>query len=255
MILKQEIEYLSNFPFCSKCFAIYIPWLEKNAFDSLENNDLIIEIREKSEERLTIIENILVKSREILNISETEFISVFGFNNDLLTKDHEKLHDILAEPIIAVNLAENGFRNIVKLPKQIKKDGSKIPCADFTAIRDSKKYAIELKTIRMENNPRPSPVKTMGCHTSYWWGMMLNNNIITKIEAKKQRVIKQLLNTKTHFDCDYTMLALYTRRIGPSTLMETDGYHDELTNICNKYDQIDNIFFKDYFGQILIIPD
>ena len=56
-----------------------------------------------------------------------------------------------------------------------------------------------------------------GIHT---WGMTsgygFRNNIITKIEDKNRKVFTQLINTKKQMACDYTMLALYTRRLGPS---------------------------------------
>jgi hypothetical protein len=108
----------------------------------------------------------------------------------------------------------------------------------------------------MENKPKPTPGKPTGNSlTPYWWGTMFQNNLITKIEDKNQRVIKQLLNTKQHYSCDYTMLAFYNRRLGPSTLMGPDEYVKEITEIMNRYEDIDFVFFKDFFGQLIVIPD
>ena len=51
------------------------------------------------------------------------------------------------------------------------------------------------------------------------------------------------------------MLAFYTRRLGPSTLMETKDYVKELTDILKEYEEINYIFFKDYFGQVIVVPN
>lgn len=255
MNLSQDITYLKNFPFSYKCFSPYLHWLEKQAEVSQDGNDLISTLLKRDDESLKKLESLLLSSHEILGLTEKEFLSVFGFNNDLLTLDHEKVHDILAEPILVVNMNEHGFEKIKKLPSFIKHQGSKIACADFTAERSGKTYAIELKTVRMENKPKPVPGKPTGNSLiPDWWGTMFRNNLVTKIEDKKQRVIKQLVNTKQHFSCDYTMLAFYTRRIGSSTLMEIDGYVKIITEIKEKYGEIDFVFFKDYFGQVLVIP-
>ena len=84
---------------------------------------------------------------------------------------------------------------------------------------------------------------------------MFRNNTIMKIEDKDRRLLSQLGNTKRHFYCDYAMLALYNRRMGPSTLMKTKDYVNELTAIRDLYKEIDYIFFKDYFGQVVVCPE
>ena len=256
MDLSQHITYLKNFPFSYKCFSPYLHWFEKQPEASQDDNDLILTLLERNDESLKKLESRLISSHEILGLSEKEFLSVFGFNNDLLTLDHEKVHDILAEPILVINMTEHGFEKIKKLPRFIKHQGSKIASADFTAERSGKKYAIELKTVRMENKPKPVPGKPTGnSRIPYWWGIMFRNNLITKIEDKDQLVIKQLMNTKQHFACDYTMLAFYTRRFGPSVLMETDDYVKEITEIKKKYKEIDFVFVINYFGQVFVIPN
>lgn len=256
MDLKSLFSVLEKYPFSATCFMPYLDWLTQQSDIDLKDNGLIVALSEPDAERLKLLEALLIRSREILGLTETDFLNVFGFSNDLLTIDPEKVHDILAEPILVVNLSENGFLNIKKLPKFIKHEGSKISVADFSAQRSDKKYAIELKTVRMENKPKPVPGKPTGnAAIPSWWTTMFRNNLITKIEDKKRRVIKQLNNTKTHFACDYSMLAFYTRRLGPSTLMETEDYVNELTDIKKKYEEIDYIFFKDYFGQVIVIPN
>lgn len=165
------------------------------------------------------------------------------------------MHDILAEPVIVVSLAKKGFDKIRKIPKFIKHHDQRLPAADFTAERTDKKFAIELKTIRMENNPRPEPGVPMGnAMIPSWWRVMFRNNTITKIEDKNRRVLKQLANTKSYLDCDFGMLALYNRRMGPSTLMATHDYIQELDSIRLLYPELDYIFFKDYFGEVVVCP-
>ncbi len=256
MDLKSLFTVLEKYQFSATCFMPYLDWLEQQPDVDLKNNDLIVALSEQDTESLKILETLLIRSREILGLTETVFLNAFGFSNDLLTIDPEKVHDILAEPILVVNLFENGFSNIEKLPRFIKHEGSKISVADFSAQRFDKKYAIELKTVRMENKPKPVPGQPTGnAAIPSWWRTMFRNNLITKIEDKKRRVIKQLNNTKQYFKCDYTMLAFYTRRLGPSALMETEDYVKEITDIKKEYDEIDYIFFKDYFGQVIVIPN
>ena len=256
MNFKSIFSVLEKYQFSAKCFMPYLDWLTQQPEVDLNDNDLIVALAEKDTERLKILESLLVQSRKILGLNEKDFLNVFGFLNDLLTLDPEKVHDILAEPILVVNLSENNFSNIKKLPRFIKHEGNKLSVADFSAKRFDKKYAIELKTVRMENKPKPVPGKPTGnAAIPSWWRTMFRNNLKTKIEDKKRRVIKQLENTRNHFACDYKMLALYTRRLGPSTLMETGDYIEELTDIKKDYEDIDYIFFKDYFGQVIVIPN
>lgn len=255
MNLDDLAAVLDRYPLSSACFSSYLQWLSKRPDADLEENDLITALSQQDHERLERLESLLIRSQEILGLSDTEFRNGFGFSHDLLAVDPEKVHDILAEPILVVNLSDHGFDKIEKLPRFIKHNAKRIPVADFVACRFGKKYAIELKTIRMENNPKPVPGKPMGNATKpYWWGEMFKNNLITKIEDKDRKAITQLLNTKRHMSCDYAMLALYTRRLGPSTLMDSAGYEKELEDIKSKYPEIDYIFFKDYFGQAIVCP-
>ena len=255
MDVRALTEILSGYPLTSTCFSPYVCWLASHPDVDLQENDLFSVLTNGDHKRLECLEAFLIRTRDLLALSDEEFRNVFGFSKDLLTLDPEKVHDILAEPILVVSLSEHGFGNIRKLPRFIKHRGQRIAAADFVGERSGKKYAIELKTIRMENNPKPQPGKPTGNPLiPDWWGNMFRNNIITKIEDKDRKVLTQLINTKKQMACDYTMLALYTRRLGPSTLMETEDYEQELAAIKAQYEEIDYIFFKDYFGEVVVSP-
>jgi hypothetical protein len=251
MDFNELISTLKVYPLSFICFTPYLQWLGQQPNPDLKDNDLIAALSEHDSSKLEALESLLVSSRQILGLSEKRFVSAFGFLNDLLTSDPEKVHDILSEPIIVVNLSEHGFDSIKKLPRFIKYQGTKIPAADFLARSSGKKYAIEVKTVRMDN-PRPVPGQPTGnAIKPYWWGNMFRNNLITKIEDKDRRVIAQLVNTKQHFACDYTMLVLYNRRIGPSVLMDSSDYLQEIRDIKPRYPDIDYIIVMDYYGRIV----
>ena len=62
-------------------------------------------------------------------------------------------------------------------------------------------------------------------------------------------------SAKAHYQCDKSMLALYTRRVGPSTLMTRDDYLRELARlVCEQYPEVDYFACKDYFGAFEIYP-
>lgn len=256
MIMHNLIEYLKKFPSCHTCFRKYIEWLEDNTFILLEENDLLRALQQKEFEKLNILETLLNKARHILALTEEEFIHTFSFTRDLLTHDHEKFHDILAEPILVVNLHDRGFSKIIKLPKVTQTRDTQVTSANFTAERSGKKFAIELKTARMERMPKPEAGELAGnSFLPYWWGRLLRNTLVKKIEDSNQKVVQQLLNTKEQLSCDFTMLAFYTRRVGPSKLMETSDYVKEIVDIKKRYKEIDYVFFKDHFGEISVIPE
>lgn len=246
---------LADYPFSAHCFASYVRWITSNASDGWENYDVIRILDEGDVERLRLIESRLSESRDILGLSEKEFVSAFGFTNDLLSDDPEKVHDVLAEPLLVVDLVQHGFSSISKLPPFIRTDSGKLRNADFLACHGPTKFAIELKTIRMENNPKPEPGRPMGNATKpYWWGTMFWNNAKTKIEDKDRRAVEQLVNAKRNYQVDKTLLVLYTRRLGPSTLMTRDDYVTELQKLLQRYPELDHIGCKDYFGDVTICP-
>ena len=249
MDINELITFLDRYPLISACFSHYIRWLADQPLIEVQDNTLICALQKGDKEDLEGIEILLSCACETLALTATEFRNIFGFSKDLLTVDPEKVHDVLAEPILVVHLAEHGFRKIRKVPRQ------HTPVADFVAERTGRKYAIELKTIRMENNPKPQPGKPIGnASIPNWWCEMFRNNIITKIEDKGRKVLSQLANTKSQLGCDSTMLALYSRRLSPSTLMDPEDYQTELDTIKATYEEIDYIFFINYSGEVVVYP-
>ena len=256
MNTQNLIEYLEKFPTCCACFRKYVDWLEENTLTLPEENEFIRALQQQDFEKLNILETLLNKARQILALSEKELIHTFSFAEELLTNDHEKFHEILAEPILVVNLHDRGFSNIIKLPQVIQTIDREVTSANFTAERSGKKYAVQLKTVRMERIPKPIAGElTENSPLPYWWGSLLRNMLVKEIEENNQKVVQQLLNTKEHLSCDFTMLAFYTRRIGPAKLLETHDYVKDIIDIKKRYKEIDYVFFKDHFGEISVIPE
>lgn len=246
---------LAAYPLSAHCFANYVRWITSNVRDGWERYDIVRTLNEGDLERLNLIESRLSESRKILGLSEQEFARVFGFNDDLLSDDPEKVHDILAEPLLVIDLAKQGFFAIKKLPSSIQTGSERARNADFLASFGKAKFAIELKTIRMENKPKPEPGQLLGnAMKPSWWSDMFRGNAITKIEDKGRRVLEQLENARHHYQCDKTMIVLYTRRLGPSTLMTTQDYSEELKALLCRYPEVDHIGCKDYFGQLILVP-
>jgi hypothetical protein len=246
---------LSAYPLSSQCFSRYVEWLVAERPEGLHEFDVIRILDEGDPARLASIENRLQESRKLLEISDEEFARAFGFNDDLLSQDPARIHDILAEPMFVPDLAAFGFRSISKLPPFIQVGSNRLRNADFSAERGPRKFAIELKTIRMENRPPPEPGRPLGDSMQPdWWGNMFRSNARTKIEDKNRRVLEQLANAKARYHCDKSILALYTRRVGPSALMTRQDYGEELANLCESYSEVDHFICKDYFGAVEIYP-
>jgi hypothetical protein len=254
MELKQSyIAQLTEFPLLSKCFRPYVDWICEHGDDDLEKYDLIRVLNDKDSSTLSLLESRLNKSRNILGITIDSFCRQFGLNHDLLVNDPEKIHDILAEPLFVLDLDANSFTSIQKLPNFILSDGSRTPVSDFTAVLGNVKFAIELKTIRTESWLENG--KLLGnSHKPYWWGEMFRSNVKMKIEDKERRSLLQLSNTARSFACQKQMLAIYSRRLGPSTLMTQANYIEELNLIQSLYPQLDFIACKDYGGQVFFNP-
>ena len=256
MNLTALITVLDEYPLCSACFQPYLEWLGKQPNADLEKNALIVELSQRDNKKIERLEEYLSRSRETLGLSTMEFLKDFGFSNDLLTVEPEKVHDILAEPILVLHLSDYGFEKIRKLPSFIKHQGNRIASADFVAFHSGKKYAIELKTVHKEKETKRDFEKRTGyppmpCH----WDVMLWNSLINKIEDKKNKVMTQLTNTKNHYSCDYTMLALYTRRITVAALVEPESCQNILKEIKAKYPKIDYVFMINYLSRIIVYPE
>ena len=181
-------------------------------------------------------------------------IKMFGFTDDLLANDIEKIHDLLAEPLFVIDLDKQGFKPIEKMPSKIKVGGDVQTAADFIATRNSVRYAIEFKTIRTETGIEDG-VPFGNSNKSNWWGEMFFNNAVMKIEDKSRRAISQLENTKAHYHCDVKMLVLHSRRLGPSTLLSDAELLSELQKLSLRYPEIDYFCGKLYYGEIAFFPE
>ncbi|MGB9150746.1 MAG: hypothetical protein WCB36_10925 [Burkholderiales bacterium] len=247
---------LAGYPLTARCFSKYVSWVVSNQPSDWGKYDLINILNESNFERLAMLESQLSESNTVLGSSQEGFAKQFGFNDDLLSVEPEKIHDILAEPLFILDLSQLGFTKISKLPPYISTKCENIPNADFFACNGSSKYVIELKTIRMENEPKPVIGQPTGnALIPSWWVEMFRNNIDTKIKDKKKRVLKQLANAKKHYNADKTMLVFYTRRLGPSTLMEKENYVAELRRLVDCYPEVDYFCCKDFFGDVTLCPD
>ncbi len=265
------ISKLEEFPLICKCFKDYVEWLCNQPIADLGENDLILCLRDQptadlaeidigyfrqeQKRRLQQLEGCFLKSQQLLGVSKQQFCSIFGFKNDLKTIDPEKIHDILAEPLLVVDLDKSGFTQIEKLPRFIKHNNHRLSNADFLAQYKGFKFAIEVKTIRTENKPKPKIGELSGnSMIPSWWRTMFQNNIVTKIEDKNQRVLSQLTNALKNYDCNHTMLVLYNRRLGSSGLMDCESYGEVISYIHCKYKaSIDFYMVKDYFGEIVLV--
>jgi hypothetical protein len=251
MELRTEriLRILEKFPFVKLCFEKYISWVLTKSSREISSFALMDILLKESDgfERLQQLEDRLKRAMQILNLSDEEFIRKFGFRDDLLTNDTEKIHDILAEPLIVLDLDNNHFMNIQKLPLNLKRNGKQIKLADFKAERKNVCFAIEVKTIRTESWAKDG--EPLGDATKpSWWKDMFYNNCCTKIEDKSQRVLEQLENSCHFFNCSKKMLVFYNRRLGPSTLMESSEYIDVAKHLLDKYPQINHLGIKDYFS-------
>lgn len=246
---------LEPFPLMRSCFTQYVDWFVEKVTDDWESYDLIDALRKDESDKLSKTEKLLSNAREILGLSEREFTNTFGFTDDLLTKDPDKIHDVLAEPLFVVVLHRNGFSEIRKLPRFIKRCSKKIPNSDFSALRSDHKFAIELKTIRTEARPKPTPGELLGDSMKpSWWSEMFLNNAVTKIEAKDRRVLRQLENTAAEYQCGKKMLVLYTRRILTSSSMDRYEYLKQLERIMGKYPKLDCVVSMNYDGEVVFYP-
>ena len=121
------ISRLQNHPKLRKVFEPFIRWAAKNASSMLIDHPLFSAISEEDVERLQCLETLLERAQTILGMTEERFIRAFGFHDDLFTNDPEKIHDILAELLIVVDLADYGFSGIEKLPQWIKSGHDRLP--------------------------------------------------------------------------------------------------------------------------------
>ncbi len=253
MLNKQELlDLVKKYPLLNQCFSKYIVWICDNVQNNYQEYDLIKCLTDSKEiPRLEIFEKSLNLSQKILNISTKEFRDKFRFNKDILNDDPDTIHDILAETLFVLDLGKNNFHDIQKLPNSIKTDKNKIPNSDFIATYKNHKYAIEIKTIRIEDKSfLANNNLSVDISKEYWWGKMFLSNAITKIESNKRHLFDQLNNTCKYYNCDKRMLVLYVRRLGTSSLMDIRGFHNEFKTLKEKYPIIDCFSVKTYFGEV-----
>jgi len=249
--LFQELE---KYPTLYAALRPYVEWAIMKTPGNGAHHKVIQALRNKDGQALGKLDKLFADAQTILGINADVFNRTFGFNDDLLIDDPEKIHDVIAEPLLAVKLVEHGFSAIKRLPKSVLVNGSQAPLADFTAERSGLKFAVELKTIRteraiVEGEPSGNAMKPD------WWGEMFLNNARMKIEGKDRRVVKQLINTCGQFGCNVSMLVLYSRRLGVSALSEPHEYREKLEVLKEEYPQIEFFASIDYYGTFAIVPD
>ncbi len=83
---------------------------------------------------------------------------------------------------------------------------------------------------------------------------MFCENARTKIADRDFRVLKQLDSTAHRLHCDKKMLVLYTRRLGPSTMMTKNELQRDLMEIKAGYPTLDYLAAKTYFGEVAFYP-
>jgi hypothetical protein len=254
LIECRELEsIIKPFPLVTQCFSKYIQWLCKHAKSDVTQYDLIVAIYQREMPRLIELEKHLKVSCNALHLSTKEFIRAFGFENDLLTLDPEKVHDVLAELIFITDLKAQGFSSIRKIPNSIKVGGASTPAADFIAQFRRLKFAIEFKTVRPDKRERPGVWLGDGTKP-FWWGNVFKSNATMKIKDKNYHAFTQLDNTHKHYSCDRKMLAIYSRRAA-STLMTPSAYVGDLKELIKQFPQLDYLACKDYrSGKLLIYP-
>lgn len=251
---RELLLQFPDLPMLRKVFMPYLEWLQDNAQNEGEDHKLVKVLRAGDRGTLQGLEDLLRQSKNLLRLSPDDFTRVFGFKTDLLIDDPEKIHDVIAEPLLVVKLAERGFTEINKLPKSIKVDGKEIAVADFTAELRGRRFAVELKTIRTEAWIEPSKLSGNAGEPD-WWGKMFLSNAVTKIEDKDRKALKQLDNTYRHYNCQAALLVLYSRRLGVAALSEEHEYREWLEKLKDDYPIVDCFACMDYYGLFVVEPD
>ncbi len=251
---RNVLSLLAGHPLAQRCLTPYLEWLETKVPPPWDEYDVMALVREGGLTRLGWLEDRLSRSIAVLGIQADEFLRAFCFEDDLLTKDPEKVHDVLAEPLLVLDLERNGFSGITKLPLNIPVQGVPIALADFTAVRGCRKFAIEPKTIRIEKDLEEGKFSGKNVVPG-WWREEFLSKARRKIDSKRRRVLTQLENTCAHFSCEHRLLVLYDRRLGTSTLMGPEDYREDLRTVRQEYHRLDYLACKNYFaGPVVFEP-
>ncbi len=244
---REALNSLQGYPMMDAAFRDHIIYIyTKVPEDQRHRYDIFEIISKRNAEELARVECWLSKAAEILGLNAEQFAQKFDFKT-LRTDDPEKLYDVLAEPLVAIDLDAQGFTSINKLDRYIPTcEGSK-PTADFTAILGILKFAIEVKTVRLEKDvqelirlqpkehekrikslrlspvPKPSP-----------WLEDFKKAIATRIGP----ATTQLESTRQYMEIDRTMLIFYYRPVRSSHFMSPASYKKALQCMKSKIDYL-----------------
>ncbi len=264
---REALNIIQGYPMMDAAFRGYIIYIcNKVPEDEREWYDLFKIVSERNAEQLARVECWLSKAANIVGLNAEQFAQQFDFRT-LRTDDPEKLYDVLAEPLVVIDLHQIGFGSIKKLPEAKTSEGSR-KVAEFTAILGGHKFAIEVKTRRPEKAileiGRMSDEEAVEAVISgrtllgeptkaYWWWYKCKDDIIRKIEEKNRRVIEQLDNTCKDESADRKMLVIYSRRHSYSWRMGSGDYLSVLKCVKSKENEIDYLGYKAGFDEKTVI--
>ena len=239
---------LNNYPFVKFCFEKYINWVFSQANPNcIREFPLVDMMLNKSHnfQKTQELEDKLIRSKQILKLRERGFRNKFGFQDDLLTNDKEKTHNILAEPLFVLDLDNHKFTNIEKLPRGLKMNGKMIKLADFKAEYNTQSFAIEVKTTMTESGIKDGDFLATKDEAKE----MLLNNCLIKIKESNEKIFDQLRNTCNLFHCTKRMIAFYNRRLCIAHHLQKSDFLDVEATILNMYKcKVDYLAMKSYYA-------
>ncbi|MGB7062579.1 MAG: hypothetical protein WBF13_09555 [Candidatus Zixiibacteriota bacterium] len=253
----QTVEkVLERHPFLKFCFEKYIHWaFSKSATIDLTDFPLIDTLLKNSSisPKAQELEDKLQRAMRILNVRKEEFRRMFGFQDELLTDDTEKIHNILAEPLFVLDLDDYSFKSIGRPFVASSPNGKQQRLADFTANRGGEKFAVELKTTMMEKDIENGKLLSGDREEAR---MMLLNNCLIKIKEENRRVFEQLTNTQRLFHCTKRMIAFYSRRLRVLAYLERQDFIDVARDVLSRYGRsVDYVAIKNYdASEVLFYP-
>jgi hypothetical protein len=113
--MSELLTALEPYPILKECFSKYVSWICDNDVEAFHDHVLVRKLKYDEGQPLRQLEELLETSRRIIGLRPIQFARTFGFLDDLVTADPEKIHDILAEPLFAIDLDRRGFASIEKL--------------------------------------------------------------------------------------------------------------------------------------------
>lgn len=244
---SKALSIIKRYPMMNEAFHDHIIYIcTKVPENQRRRYDIFEIISKRNEEELVRVDCWLNTAAEILSLTAEQFAKKFD-SKDLQINEPEKLQDFLAEPLVAIDLDARGFTSIKKLNRFIPtRKGSK-PVADFTAVLGNLKFAVEVKTARLEKEVqeligmqpeeylkgiksrrlspavKPSP-----------WLDDFKNATVTRIGP----ATKQLDSTCQFIEIDRTMMILYYRHVCSSHFMSPASYKKELQSLKSEIDHL-----------------